>query len=860
MTLDPGARLGTYEILGPLGSGGMGEVYRAHDRKLGREVAIKVLSEAFASDPSRVARFEREARMLAAVNHSGIAAIYGAEEDGDFRYIVMELVEGETLSEKLAAGPLPVPEALGLAAQIAEALSVAHEKGVIHRDLKPANIKVTPEGRVKVLDLGLAKAMEMEKPASDISKSPTIVIDDSRPGNLLGTPGFMSPEQARGKETDRRADIWAFGCVLYEMLSGKRAFPGDSVPDILLAILDRQPDWSALPAATPERIQQLLRRCLEKDPNNRLRDAGDARLEIEAALAQGGGTGRVTARWKVAVAALAGAAAVAVGMYALKSTAGSARQLPDQKFVAVISVGDAAGEPTIQRIGDGFAETVRARLSNAPSLQVLPTRTAVARTEREADLRRIAREVGANLLVLISFWIQGDQVRTTYRVVNAEPGVLVKSGVVDGSLSRVFDLADRLADNVAKDLQVPPPGRRTPTPPGLETPDEWKRYLEAVGLLQRYDRRDSIEQAVAILTTLAVERPDSSLVQAALGRADLAMYDQTKERSWADRAFVAIEAARRLDPDLAEVNVTLGETLLVRGQAKEAVEAYRRAAATQPASYEALVGLGKASAAQGGDDDAEAALRRAIELQPSSMAAYSHLGALYQRRARYREAAEMFQHVTRLRPDNYAAWSNMGAALTMSGDFNSARDAYRKAFALQPTHAGAATNLGMTQLWSGRYAEAIEWLERASRDRPGDYRVWGDLGDAYRSVKGRDQDAASAYARAIKLARERLSLNPNDATAHSYLAVFLAKTGNPREGVVQIQAALALDEKDADFLFDAAVVAVLDGRQQDAIAWIRRAVDAGYSRAIVAREPEFSGLRDDPQFQELVRSAARRAA
>ncbi|HEV2063317.1 MAG TPA: serine/threonine-protein kinase, partial [Thermoanaerobaculia bacterium] len=310
MTLDPGARLGTYEILGPLGAGGMGEVYRAHDRKLGREVAIKVLSEAFASDPSRVARFQREARMLAAVNHSGIAAIYGAEEDGDFRYIVMELVPGETLSEKLAAGPLPVPEALGLAAQIAEALSVAHEKGVIHRDLKPANIKVTPEGRIKVLDLGLAKAMEMETPAGDISKSPTLVIDDSRPGNLLGTPGFMSPEQARGKETDRRADIWAFGCVLFEMLSGKRAFPGDSVPDILLAILDREPDWNALPAATPERVRELLRRCLEKDPNRRLRDAGDARLELEAALAAGGTGRRGAARWKVATAALAGAAGV----------------------------------------------------------------------------------------------------------------------------------------------------------------------------------------------------------------------------------------------------------------------------------------------------------------------------------------------------------------------------------------------------------------------------------------------------------------------------------------------------------------------------------------------------------------------
>ncbi|HEY1252220.1 MAG TPA: serine/threonine-protein kinase, partial [Thermoanaerobaculia bacterium] len=253
MSLPSGTRLGSYEIVDLLGSGGMGDVYRARDLKLGREAAIKVLPEEFARDSSRVARFEREARMLAAVNHAHIAAIYGAEEDGATRYIVMELVEGETLAERLNDGRLPAPDALRIALQVAEALEVAHAKGVIHRDLKPANIKITPENRVKVLDFGLAKAMELPY-SGDTSRTPTLVMGDSRPGDIVGTPEFMSPEQARGKETDKRTDIWAFGCLLYEMLSGKRAFTGETVPDAMAAILHHDPDWSALPARVPERV------------------------------------------------------------------------------------------------------------------------------------------------------------------------------------------------------------------------------------------------------------------------------------------------------------------------------------------------------------------------------------------------------------------------------------------------------------------------------------------------------------------------------------------------------------------------------------------------------------------------------
>ena len=260
----------------------MGEVYRARDAKLGREVAIKILPAVLAADPERLARFEREARLLAALNHPHVAAIYGFEASGEVRGLVLELVEGETLAEKLARGPLRLAEALETARQIADALDAAHERGIVHRDLKPANIKITPEGAVKVLDFGLAKAGPAD--AAGMASTKTSPFDSTAGGLLLGTAPYMSPEQARGLPVDKRTDIWAFGCVLFEMLAGRRPFSGDTVTDVLVSIVERQPDWTALPPETPPSIRRLLGHCLEKDLRRRLHDIADVRIEIDDVL------------------------------------------------------------------------------------------------------------------------------------------------------------------------------------------------------------------------------------------------------------------------------------------------------------------------------------------------------------------------------------------------------------------------------------------------------------------------------------------------------------------------------------------------------------------------------------------------
>ena len=282
MSLTPSTTLGPYHVTAKIGEGGMGEVWQARDTKLDRDVALKVLPEAFTSDPDRLARFEREAKVLASLNHPNIGSIYGLEEAEGVRALVLELVKGPTLADRIKQGPIPIDEALPIAKQIAEALEAAHEQGVIHRDLKPANVKVKDDGTVKVLDFGLAKAFQPDASDPGLSQSPTISLTAAatQMGMVIGTAAYMSPEQAKGKVVDRRTDVWAFGAVLYEMLTGKKTFAGDDVTDTIAAVVRAEPDWSALSADVPARIGQVLRACLQKNLTDRARDIGDVSLAM----------------------------------------------------------------------------------------------------------------------------------------------------------------------------------------------------------------------------------------------------------------------------------------------------------------------------------------------------------------------------------------------------------------------------------------------------------------------------------------------------------------------------------------------------------------------------------------------------
>ncbi len=340
---------GHFEVSGILGAGGMGEVYRGHDTRLSRDVALKILPDAFAADPERLARFQREAEVLASLNHPNIAQIHGIEEEDGTRALVLELVDGPTLEDRIAQRPIPLDEALTLAAQIADALAAAHDAGVIHRDLKPANVKVRPDGAVKVLDFGLAKASDTTPVSRDPHDSPTMTAAATRMGVIVGTVAYMSPEQARGRVVDKRTDIWAFGAVLYEMLTGRKAFEGDDVTGVLAEVIKSDPDWTALPDDVPSAVSGVLRRCLEKDPGERMRDIGDVRLGLRGAFADpdrapaGAPPGGVTG-WRRRAAALAGVAALAA-------------------VVAGVGVWTIAGRPT-----PPARQPIRFEIPTAPSM------------------------------------------------------------------------------------------------------------------------------------------------------------------------------------------------------------------------------------------------------------------------------------------------------------------------------------------------------------------------------------------------------------------------------------------------------------------------------------------------------------
>jgi len=411
LALTPGIRLGGYEIAAQIGKGGMGEVYRARDLKLGRDVAIKVLPEPVAREQERLARFEREARTLASLNHPNIANIYGLEDTADVRALVMELVEGPTLADRIVRGPVPPTETVSIARQIVDALDAAHERGIVHRDLKPANIKITPGGVVKVLDFGLAKAAD-ELPQPDMSQSPTYTAVNTCDGVILGTAAYMSPEQARGLAIDKRTDIWAFGCVLYETLVGRSAFGRETLSDTIVAILDRDPDWTSLPPGTPTAVRTLIRRCLEKDQKRRLRDIGDARPDLDAPIAvEAESRGAFAPRplpllpWSVAAAALVALAAMSWAWWSGREpdtsgaptfsrivpiTSGPAREFapvisPDGKWVAYVSNAGGSQNVWVKFLAGGEA----VNLTASAGLDVSGT-PAVGGLEVSPDGSRIA--------------------------------------------------------------------------------------------------------------------------------------------------------------------------------------------------------------------------------------------------------------------------------------------------------------------------------------------------------------------------------------------------------------------------------------------------------------------------------------
>ena len=863
-TLTSGTRLGPYEIVQILGVGGMGEVYKAHDTKLKRDVAIKVLPAAFVNDPDRLSRFQREARMLASLNHPNIATIHGfevPEQSGGTHYLVMELVPGQTLAERLSAGGLGIEQALEVAGQIAGALDAAHEKGVIHRDLKPANVKVTPEGRVKVLDFGLAKAFAKDG-GQDFSKVPTLSLMDSEEGKIVGTPSYMSPEQAQGKPVDKRTDIWSFGCLLYELLTGQRAFRGENATETLAKILEREPDWQALPPATPAKIRELLLLCLQKDPQRRLHDIREAKIEIAGAQRGGSAPGVAGHRVRILATTLLAVVVLGTGVAAIPSIRARIHTwlgegaIPQEKQLAVLPFQVVGGDASAKAFSDGLTETLTTKLTQLtvePTLQVIPAPEIRARGTSTVDDAR--KEFGATLVVEGNLQRSGDRVRINIAMVDARTHRQVRAESLTIAASDPFAVQDQVVNAAVEmlALEVQPGEREALQTHGTEVASAYDFYLQGLGYLQNYDKMENIENAVKVFDTALQLDPQYALAYAGRGEAYWRMYETSesaKDPRWIESSRRDCERSLTLSKGLPSAHICLGTVYKGTGHYEDAAAQFERAVAAEPTNDDAYRELADAYEHLGKRTDAERTYRRAIELRPHYWAGYSWLGTFYYHQARYPEAASMFSQVIALAPDSIRGYYDLGATYNSQGRYADATGMLQRSIAIRPT-AAAYTNLGNAYFYLRRYGEAAGAYEEAVKLSQNDYVLWWNLADGYYWAPGRRTQAGQAYRRAITLANEALRVNPRDAYALGVLAYCHAMLGERKPAFGYLQAGLRLAPEDSEMRLKAALVYSQFGDVRQTLDWLKRALASGLSVAMIRDTPNFDSLQSDRGFQEL---------
>jgi serine/threonine protein kinase len=656
-----GARVGHYELISVIGRGGMGEVWKAFDSRLHRAVALKTLPAELAQDADRLARLEREARSLAALNHPAIAAIYGLEEQDASRFLVLELVEGPTLHELLLAGPIGVERALRIALQIADALEAAHEKGVIHRDLKPANVKIAPEDRVKVLDFGLAK----NAAAGAGAAGPTQTALRTEIGTVIGTPAYMSPEQARGEEVRRQSDIWSFGVVLYEMLTARRPFAADTAVQTLARVLEARPDFSLLPREAGC-VRRLLGRCLERDHKRRFQSAGDLRVEIEDALA---------------------APDRSSDSGVVKAPGGDTGPT-----VAVLPFENISADPEQEFFADGVVEAITATLSRIRSFTVISRNSAFRYKGKRVSVPEAARELGVRYVLQGSVQKAGNRVRITVQLIDAVDDAHVWADRVDGTLEDIFGLQDRITERVAGALQPSirqaeiERARRKP-PQELGAYGYTMRAMPFVWALEKEASEKALElleQALAIDPAYAL-----ALSLAAWCHAQQAVYN------WAEDPDAARAAARRHAERAAELSADEPLVLAVLG----AVHSITRNSGT-----------------------ARILLERAVKLDPNSAWAWSRLAWLENYTVHPERALEHFDRALRLSPfdpTNFNNYVGMGHAHELAGRFEEAVTHYRRGLQERPHARWILRSLLSALVGAGRIEEARAELENLLAAYPG---------------------------------------------------------------------------------------------------------------------------------------------
>jgi non-specific serine/threonine protein kinase len=713
LTVAAGVRLGPYEITGPLGAGGMGEVHRARDARLGRDVAIKILPAEVASDPERRARFEREARAASALNHPNIVTIYdvGSGTDGAL-YIAMERVDGSTLRHIVERGPLPAAALLDVGAQIAGGLARAHAAGITHRDLKPENVMVNTDGLVKILDFGLAKRIAV---LSADSRSPTATRGDTEEGALLGTVGYMSPEQASGRPADFRSDQFSLGAILYELASGRRAFQRPTAAETLAAIIRDEPP--PLAADIPPALQRLIARCLEKDPAGRyastedlardLQGLRDSRPEPRPSVT------RRRALWAAAV--LMAVIAAAAGGWTLRRGRASAVPVV-QRSIAVLPFQGFGGRAEDDYFLDGMTESVITDLAKSKDLLVIARNSVFQYKGKPVDVRQVGKDLGVRYVLEGSIQRAGDRLRLNAQLIDVASGYHLWAERYDRQASDIFAVQDDISQNVVTALKVAlaPAAKASPPTSSLEAYDAYLHglYLSGRGVFER----KSVELAVESFARAVALDPNFALAHAALAnqyRQIFFQYDAAKE--WEEKAYVALQKALALDPELPEAYVTRGMLTwtLANGFPHEpAIEDFRRALAGNPNLVQAHGQLCAVYGHIGLLEEAEGECEAARRINPTGLGAGGSDAQRLLFQHRYEDVLRVHERSPQLGPRAVAlSWA---PALIALGRDREAREVVEEGLRKEPSEPNLHAVRALLLARAGDHAEAEEMIRRAA--------------------------------------------------------------------------------------------------------------------------------------------------
>ena len=868
MTLAAGARMGSYEVLAPLGTGGMGEVYRARDRKLDREVAIKVLPAGLSQDKEALARFEREAKVVAALTHPNILAIHDFGTHEGVAYAVMELLEGQTLRGRLANGPLSQNQAVDFALQILRGLSAAHEKGIVHRDLKPENVMLTKDGGVKILDFGLAKRVEAVAPGQETGA--LTLSGHTEPGTVMGTLGYMSPEQLKGHRVDHRSDIFSFGAVFYEMLSGTMAFSRPTASETIVAILTEEPPELAPSGGATPALDRISRHCLEKDPENRFQSARDIAFALSEASSPTGATARplppLAARRRRIFLATAVLVVLAVaGVSFLRRFTPGWSAAASVKRVAVLPF-ENLGSPEDDYFADGIADAVRGKLTSLPGLEVIARGSSIPYKKTTKTPKQIAQELDAPYLLTATVrWQKGGG---TSRVQVSPELVQVKASGApasrwqepfDAALTDVFQVQSDIATRVARELGV-----------ALGAGEEKRIGEKPTQNLAAYDAflkgeeaRSSngrkalgfYEQAVALDPGFALAWARVSAISADL------FWFSTPMPELAERAREAADKAVALAPDRPEGYLALGNYQeYVAVDLERAIEQYRRAFRLGPVNVDLLEARGNLEKRLGRWDAAVDIYRQAERLDPRSVTTKISLGTALLCMRRSREAREVFDSGLAFAPAGVFLIEQKAETFLMDGDLDGARAVVAAApKEVEPTELVAALSNQDDLVWllDDSQSELLLRLTPSAFDN--NRAAWATcLAQAY-ALKG-NIDKSRVYAEeARKALQEQLAVQPRDPQRHAFLGLMFAYLGRKEEAIREGERAVALQPVSKNaflgpyYQHQLVRIYILVGEPERALDQLEPLLKIPYalSPGWLRIDPNFDPLRGNPRFQKL---------